>query len=476
MRMGTTILAMVLIGLCPARGQFTDCDPVTLNGAFAVDTLASRVAHLLEEPLHLDFDGSAPGAPDVWFIERKGLVRRIRAATGKVETVGRVPVGSFGETGLLGIALDPDFDRTRRVYLTYVPAGKSELRVSRFGMQGDSLDMAGEKVLIRFPSTGAIYHGGAMLFDPAGNLFIAFGNGESDPRQGRQWISADSRDFRGKILRIKPTEDGYSIPAGNLFPLDQYPDSAGAKTRPEVYAMGVKQPFSLGIDPAAGRLLFGEMGPDNGGLDDELNLASGPGNFGWPYFYGDNKPFDVWGTGKDPAHPVNASPLSNGLTDLPPAVPAARPLRQSAPITGSIYRRPLLPGRGALPGAFSGLWFSTDFNNGDIDTARVEASGRLGSSGTLKGIRLSGPLDLRSGPDGAIYAINYAGWYNSTEKTTIVRIRWVEACATGVRAGTRATAPARMGWDGWGTEVPRGPLEVEYRDVTGKLRWGRSGR
>lgn len=278
---------------------------------------------------------------------------------------------------MLGIALDPDFGNNRRIFFSYIAADNSiDFRISRISLKGDFLDMASERILLNFPFSGSIYHSGALLFDPSGNLFIAVGNGESDPVQGKQWISADTRDFRGKILRIRLTGDGYAIPGGNLFPLATHPDIAGSKTRPEIYAMGVKQPFSLGFDPVGGHLVFGEMGPDNGGLADEINLATGPGNFGWPYFYGVNTPFDVWGKGKDPEHPVNPSPQSGGLVDLPLALPATRSIRQNAPITGPVYRFAVSrPGPERLPPAFDGLWFTTDFNTGLVDTARVLAGG-----------------------------------------------------------------------------------------------------
>lgn len=478
MRMGTAIPAMVLFGLFPATAARAQLCPMdTLSGSFR-STVLTGASDSLDEPMHLDFDPSAKGGPDLYFVERGGLVRRSRAPHVRVETLGRIPVRSFGEQGLLGIALDPDFGNNRRIFLSYIAANNSnDFRVSRITLKDDSLDPASERILLHFPFSGSIYHSGALLFDPSGNLFIAIGNGESDPVQGKQWISADSRDFRGKILRIRPTEDGYAIPVGNLFPLDKYPDIAGSKTRPEIYAMGVKQPFSLGFDSGSGRLVFGEMGPDNGGLADELNLAAGPGNFGWPYFYGANTPFDVWGIGKDPEHPVNPSPLSGGLTDLPPALPATRSIKQNAPITGPVYRFAVArPGPERMPPAFDGLWFSTDFNTGFVDTARVLAGGAIGPSGPISLPKLWHPIDLRAGPDGALYAINYGGWNSRTYRTAILRIGWDSPCATGVVTASRAADAPSRGWDGWGARVPKGPHEVEYRDVTGKLRWGRSGR
>ncbi len=66
----------------------------------------------------------------------------------------------------------------------------------------------------------------------------------SNPALDAQRSAANTNDLRGKVLRIKPKANGgYAIPRGNLFPVGT------PKTRPEIYAMGLRNPFRIEVDP-----------------------------------------------------------------------------------------------------------------------------------------------------------------------------------------------------------------------------------
>src|SRR5690606_4783206 len=120
-----------------------------------------------------------------------------------------------------------------------------------------------------------------------------------DEREGRalwdaQKSAANANDLRGKILRIKPEDDGtYSIPEGNLFPVGT------PGTRPEIYVMGCRNPFRFSIDSEAGYLYWGDVGPDAGKGDPdrgphgmgEFDQARKAGNWGWPYTRGNNQAY-----------------------------------------------------------------------------------------------------------------------------------------------------------------------------------------
>src|SRR5690606_24876764 len=100
------------------------------------------------------------------------------------------------------------------------------------------------------------------------------------------------------LLRITPNPDGpgYTIPEGNLF--DEAEDTED-KTRPEIYAMGFRNPFRLHVDPHTGYIGLIDYGPDNGSANPnrgpagmvEYNLIKEPGFFGWPLCHGDNRPY-----------------------------------------------------------------------------------------------------------------------------------------------------------------------------------------
>src|SRR5690606_6122145 len=159
------------------------------------------------------------------------------------------------------------------------------------------------------------------------------GYSPSDERPGREaWdaqkSSANTNDLRGKIIRIKPQPDGsYTIPEGNLFP------KGTAGTRPEIYTMGCRNPYRISVDQATGILYWGEIGPDAGEdgeqgprVYDEINQARKPGNYGWPYLVGDNKPYHEYDFATKKLGPLfnpdalqNPSPHNTGLKALPPA-------------------------------------------------------------------------------------------------------------------------------------------------------------
>ncbi len=255
----------------------------------------------------------------VLWAERAGVVKLWKPATKKTVVIATIPVFTGLEEGMLGITLDPKFTENGWVYLnrsltdTYNDGkGKAgKIRVARFTLNGDRLDLASEKTIIEMEvqREQCCHVGGSLAFDKNGNLFVSIGDNTnpfdsdgfspSDERSGRypwdaQRSAANPNSLVGKILRIKPKADGgYTIPKGNLFPVGT------ANTRPEVYVMGNRNPFRISVDQRNGILYWGEVGPDAGGPDpkrgpsgfDEVNQARKPGFFGWPLFVADNKPY-----------------------------------------------------------------------------------------------------------------------------------------------------------------------------------------
>ncbi|MFN3849140.1 MAG: ThuA domain-containing protein [Spirosomataceae bacterium] len=287
----------------------------------------------------------------VYFTELAGNFSVFDYKTGKYKLIHRFPLTMKGGTGLIGITLDPDFDTNRWVYLYYSPPIEGEpiiFNLSRFTLQpNDVLDLASEKILLKVPvqvNSGA-HHGGSLAFDKDRNLILSTGDGTTPfPSNGyapiderpepihfpmdAQRSASNTNDFKGKILRIHPEKDGsYTIPKGNLFPVGT------EKTLPEIYAMGCRNPYRIAINPKTGTIYWGEIGPDAGEDSlrgprgyDEFNQAKKAGNFGWPYFVGDNYAYSEWdfakskaGPNYNPAKPINNSPNNTGLTELPPA-------------------------------------------------------------------------------------------------------------------------------------------------------------
>ncbi len=162
--------------------------------------------------------------------------------------------------GMHGLVLDPHFEDNGYLYVYYSPRTKNVNRLSRVRFDEFTNTVKDEKVLLEFFSQREInaHEGGGMAFDSHGNLYLSTGDNVDpccegfapiDERAGRQnqdaqGTSANTNDLRGKIIRIHPEDDGtYSIPEGNLFA----PGTEGA--RPEIFVMGVRNPFRFEVDP-----------------------------------------------------------------------------------------------------------------------------------------------------------------------------------------------------------------------------------
>ena len=295
----------------------------------------------LNEPMELD---ELPGK-GILFVERRGALKLFDFATQKTKVLAQLDLFYGNEDGLLGLAVDPNYQENNWIYMFYSKAGEESIeRISRFDLVDETLVMDSEKVLLEIPSLRACCHaGGALEFGPNGNLFIGLGDNTNpfessgyapiDERPGRalwdaQKSAANANDLRGKILRIKPEDDGtYTIPEGNLFP------EGTANTRPEIYVMGVRNPFRPSIDSKTGYLYWGDVGPDAGNPDPnrgphgmgEFNQARKAGFWGWPYTRGNNQAYNDYdfatktsGPKFDPNNIINDSPNNTGIQKLPP--------------------------------------------------------------------------------------------------------------------------------------------------------------
>ncbi|MGB1816535.1 MAG: PQQ-dependent sugar dehydrogenase, partial [Rubripirellula sp.] len=291
---------------------------------------STTVAVDLVRPMEFDI------APDgkIFLIELAGEIKLIDPVTRAISSVGKLNVTTEQENGLIGLALDPDFSENQWIYLQYSPPEFKGQHVSRFKIRDQKLDMASEKILFKYEEQRlqCCHHAGSLEFGPDGCLFIGTGDNTNpfndsqgyapiDQRKDREpWdaqrTSGNTRNYNGKILRIRPEQDGtYSIPEGNLFPAD------GSVGYPEIYVMGCRNPWRINVDQETGYLYWGDVGPDAGSDGprgprgyDEINQARVAGNFGWPYFIGDNYPYGIvdFATGKiapplDPARPINQS-------------------------------------------------------------------------------------------------------------------------------------------------------------------------
>ena len=405
-----------------AEAQINHGCPAPAQSDFRLVQLVNKTNAQLTEPMKMDFDMDAQNNTDIYFVERNGRASKYDAKTKAIVRLGQLPaVKPQTEHGLTGIALDPGFKTNRYIYFFH-STNSSTQQVSRYTLNGaGTLDMASAKMVIQWGVQSGWHSAGAMKFDNQGNLFIAVGENNA-PDNG----PANTNDLRGNILRIKINADGtYGIPAGNLFP------PGTAQTKPEIYVMGVRNPYTINYDNKTGRLVWGCIGPDGTGRPtEEHNMTTKPGFFGWPYFAGKN---EVLRAGKIPSAPINNAANNTGLQNLPPAQPALHAYGQASAITGPIFRyNGLIKSAVSLPPHFDGVWFTTDYNRPqEIDTIGVNAAGTAmtGMARVFTSIGVSHPLDMQQGPDGALYVLNYGGPdFGSGPTTTISRVEYTGPC------------------------------------------------
>ncbi|MGB4400589.1 MAG: PQQ-dependent sugar dehydrogenase [Daejeonella sp.] len=405
--------------------------------------------------------------------ERKGDIKLFDPITGMTSIAGTIAVNTKytsakgivteAEEGLLGLTVDPNFEKNNWVYTFYSHPVQSKFVLSRWDFKDNVLVPGSERLVLEFATQRetCCHTGGGMTWDKEGNLYLTVGNNSgtslsssTDERPNRvnwddQRGTANTNSLIGKILRIKPQADGsYKIPAGNLFP------EGTAGTRPEIYTMGHRNPWRPSVDSKTGFLYFGDIGSDaNEDTEisprgyDELNQARKPGFYGWPYFVGPNAAFNIFDyengellDPKDPLKPVNNSVNNTGIKELPPVAPPfiyyPYGVSDKFPLLGSgsrsatggpVYRRadfkdPKRP----WPGYYEGKWLATDLARGWIMSISMDEKGDYKSMERfLSDYRPVEPIDMKFGPDGDLYVLEYGSlWFAKSSSAKLVRIEY----------------------------------------------------
>ncbi|MFC0106054.1 ThuA domain-containing protein [Kibdelosporangium aridum] len=472
------------------------------------------------EKVTLDDNTVAPAALDVakdgrvFYAEYGGKVKIHKPDTRTTVTAATLNVYTGGEDGLTGLALDPNFATTKWIYLMYSPAGGSEhiARVSRFTVNGDSLDMSSEQVIMKVPSSRQApepgHTGGYITFGPNGNLYIGPGDdiepfrsdgyAPIDERPGwsnndAQGTAANTNDLRGKILRIHPEPNGtYTIPAGNMFP------PGTDKTKPEIYAMGFRNAFRFSVHPTTGVIYAADYGPDAANDNAnrgpaaivEWNIITSPGFYGWPYCVGDNIPYNDYNfaTGQSGAkfncaNPVNNSPNNTGLTQLPAARKAdvwygngANGFKfpemgdgGEAPMGFPIYQYdPANPSQTKFPAYFDQTPFLGEWSRNKLFEFRLGQDGKLLKiNNFLSNLSFKSPMDAKFGPDGAMYLLEWgSGFGRDNPDSGLYRIDYTTGdrspIATATATPMSGSSPLTVKFSSAGSRDPEGG-PVTYR-------------
>ncbi len=249
---------------------------------------------LAVEPIVGPFDqptavtNAGDGSGRLFVLERAGRIRIVNkdgsiAPEPFLDIVQRVLSGGQ-EQGLLGLAFHPRYQGTGRFFVNYTrqPDGANVIAEYRVSTAAGAADPASERILLAIPDPATNHNGGGLAFGPDRNLYIGFGDGGG---QNDQYGNAQNlNSLLGKILRVNvdaPRSSGrqYAIPADNPF--------ANGGGAPEIWAIGMRNPWRISFDRAWHDLYIGDVGEGSWEeIDRQPPDAAGGLNYGWPIMEG----------------------------------------------------------------------------------------------------------------------------------------------------------------------------------------------
>ena len=347
------------------------------NGVFQSDQQRFRVQQVasgLDHPWGMAFLPEG----DMLITERGGQLRMVREGRLLPQPVDGLPaIEQHGQGGLLGIALHPDFERTRWVYLAY--AGREGKHLNTEVLRGRLEDTRLQEVEVLFRAqpkvTGGRHFGARLLFAPDGSLYVSLGDRGFKPSLCEDHPAQDVRNHIGTLVRIR--DDG-SLPPDNPFVGRSAPWG-------EIYTYGNRNMQGMALHPHSGQVWTHEHGPQGG---DEINIMRAGANYGWPVItYGAN-----YGTGSSICEGTHRSGMQQPEYVWVPSI---------APSGMAFYSGDALPGwKGDL---FVGSLKFGQLVRLEIDGDRIVGEERLldNAYGRIR--------DVVQGPDGALYLLTDSG-------------------------------------------------------------------
>lgn len=307
---------------------------------------AVKVASGREDPVHL----TSPANDDRLFVvEQPGRIRIIEdgtlLATPFLDITSDVVSGN--ERGLLSVAFHPQYQSNGLFYVNYTGDGGAT-RVERYRVSGDPnvADPGSAQLILTVPQPFGNHNGGMITFGPDGMLYIGMGDGGSggDPQGNGQ----DARTLLGALLRIDV--DGgepYAVPPDNPF-------VGVVDARPEIWAIGLRNPWRFSFDPESGRLYIADVGQNR---REEINAqpaSEGGLNYGWNVMEG-SRCFE-------PASDCDTAGL------VPPVFEYDNTATQCSVTGGHVYRGEALP-------ELQGHYFFGDYCGGTVTSFRLDDDG-----------------------------------------------------------------------------------------------------
>jgi hypothetical protein len=368
------------------------CFQFTYSASSQIDwpqlTLTLIATNQFSSPTHITHAGDSSNR--VFVAQQDGRVKIYRGSNVApdlfLDISDRVLAG--GERGLLSIGFPPQFEQQQHFYVNYTRKPDGATVVSRFSCIGGHADTNTEQIILTIPQPFPNHNGGQLAFGPDGYLYIGMGDGGYSASVGDPYnLAQNSKSLLGKLLRIDTESDTvpYSIPPGNPF-------VSNTNYLPEIWALGLRNPWRFSFDRGNGDLYIGDVGHQQyEEIDYQPASSAGGENYGWRLREG---PLSYAGQGTNLAEPITFFGR----------------LQSGASVTGGFVAR------GPNAKRLAGIYFFADYITG-----RIFGCARLGTNWIRRqfvtvplnistfGEDEAGDLYLADHRTGNLYALNDTG-------------------------------------------------------------------
>jgi glucose/arabinose dehydrogenase len=322
--------------------------------------------------------------PGLYVVGQNGEITRVDGGTTALVLDVNDLTDSGGERGLLGLAFSPD---GTHAYINFTD-NNGDTNVAELAVGADGTfarDSLRTVLLVEQPY--ANHNGGDLAFGPDGMLYIGLGDGGSGGDPERR--ASNLGELLGKMLRIDPATPsgdlGYTVPADN-------PLVGVEGARPEIWALGLRNPWRYSFDPMTGDLWIADVGqgnieeidfaPATGGVD-----AARSSNFGWSGFEG-MQPFNDDVTVENHHGPIYEYTHSGGRCSISGGVRA----------------------RGPAAGPLAGWYVFSDYCTGEVMALAVNGQGgavTVSAEATVLANPGESVSAVTAGSDGAVYVLTF---------------------------------------------------------------------
>ena len=318
------------------------------------------------------------GDSTLYVVEQDGFIVPVRdgAAEAPVLDISDTVLAG-GEQGLLGLAFHPT---KQMAYVNYT-RGNGDTVIAEYAVGADgTFDVASAREVLVVEQPYPNHNGGDLTFGPDGYMYIGTGDGGAADDPDRNGL--DLSTLLAKMLRIAPSAAGnkpYTVPTDNPFV-----DVAGA--RPEIWSIGLRNPWRFNFDSSTGDLWIGDVGQGEWEEVDLARAADGGGrgvNFGWSAWEGSHRFNDDQSAG-DATMPIFEYPHGDGGCSVS---------------GGTVYR-------GQAIASLVGWYVFGDYCSGTV-TALHAVDGIL--VGQVELGQIPSVSAICNGPDGELYALSLDG-------------------------------------------------------------------